>query len=252
MMRLAAIWRHPIKSHGRERLDSVALQAGKTLPWDRRWAVAHDAARIDRNRPAWAECVNFSRGSKAPRLMAINASLDAASAMVTLTHPDHSPITFCPNDPADHGRFLDWVRPLCPPERAQPAGIYSVPDRGMTDTDYPSISILNLGSNSDLSTRMGIDLSPLRWRGNLWLEGGAPWVEAAWPGQRLRIGEVEVEVVEPIVRCTATTANPETGIIDADTLRALRDAVGAQTFGVYARVLQGGTIRSGDSAEVLT
>ena len=251
MMRLAAIWRHPIKSHGRESLASVTLRAGETLPWDRRWAVAHEAARIDRDSPSWANWVNFSRGAKAPLLMGINAALDEATASITLTHVDRLALTFRPDDPADAARFLDWVLPLCPADRAQPAEIYAVPGRGMTDTDYPSVSILNLASNADLSARMGVDLSPLRWRGNLWLEGAAAWSEAHWPGQRLRIGTAEFEVVEPIMRCLATSANPSNGVIDADTLGALRRETGAQIFGVYARVITGGRIEGGDMAEIL-
>jgi uncharacterized protein YcbX len=37
--RLAQIWRHPIKGHGRETLERVTLSAGSTLPFDRAWAV---------------------------------------------------------------------------------------------------------------------------------------------------------------------------------------------------------------------
>jgi uncharacterized protein YcbX len=45
--RLAQIWRHPIKGHGREALPAVTLSAGATLPFDRAWAVAHEAARLE-------------------------------------------------------------------------------------------------------------------------------------------------------------------------------------------------------------
>ena len=45
--RVTALWRHPIKSHGREALTRARLTAGATMPWDRTWAVAHDAARTD-------------------------------------------------------------------------------------------------------------------------------------------------------------------------------------------------------------
>ncbi len=68
--RVAALWRHPIKSHGREALKNVSLTEGQTMPWDRRWAVAHDAAKADGSE--WAECMNFSRGAKAPSLMAMS------------------------------------------------------------------------------------------------------------------------------------------------------------------------------------
>lgn len=45
--RVAHIRRHPVKSHGSEPLAQVALTAGRTLPGDRRWAIAHEAARTD-------------------------------------------------------------------------------------------------------------------------------------------------------------------------------------------------------------
>lgn len=244
---LSRICRHPIKSHGREDLASVVLSAGEGLPWDRHWAVAHDAARLE---PGWNPCVNFARGSKAPGLMGINARLDATTATITLTHPDRGAITFRPDDAADLPRFLDWVRPLNPEGRAQPERIVTA-GRIMSDTDYPSVSILNLASNRDLSARMGVDLSPYRWRGNLWVEGAEPWEEWAWVGRRLQIGGAVLEVVERIVRCKATTANPDTGRIDADTLGALQAAFGHQDFGVYARVVEGGPVAVDDPVVLL-
>lgn len=240
---LSAIWRHPIKSHGRERLERVTLAAGRSMPWDRHWAVAHDAARLEDDGD-WAPCVNFSRGAKTSSLMAIEASLDEASGKVTLRHPERPELTFHPD--RDATEFLDWVRPLCPPDRAQPVRIVTAGARGMTDTDYPSVSILNVASNAELGRAMAVDLSPLRWRGNLWVEGLDAWAEEGWAGRRISIGDALLEVVEPIVRCKATTANPGTGMIDADTLGGLSAARGQQTFGVYARVVSGGTIRAGD------
>ncbi|KKL12864.1 hypothetical protein LCGC14_2531530, partial [marine sediment metagenome] len=92
------------------------------------------------------------------------------------------------------------------------------------------------------------DLSILRWRGNLWFDGLAPWAEADWPGRTFRLGAALLRIREPITRCRATTANPETGQSDADTLGALR-GFGHQTFGVYAEVIEGGPIARGDKLE---
>ncbi len=198
---------------------------------------------------AWAPCANFSRGSKAPSLQAIHAVLDEATETLTLSHPDLPDLQFNPD--ADQARFLDWVAPIMPTDRAASAGIIRVPDRGMTDTDFPSVSLINLASHRAVGQRLGQDLSPLCWRGNFLIEGLPLWEEFDWIGKRLRVGTVELEVRERIVRCLATTSNPETGRRDADTLKALEEGWGHTDFGVYAVVANPGTISLGDSLELL-
>ena len=240
--RLAHICRHPIKGHGREDLASVRLSAGQCLPWDRHWAVAHEAAKLV---DGWNPCANFARGAKAYALMAIESDLDEATATLTLRHPDRGALTFRPDDPADLPRFLAWVGPLNPANRAQPARIVTA-GRGMTDSDFPSVAILNLASLADLSARMGQDLSIHRWRGNLWLDGAAPWAEWDWLGRDIRIGGAVLRVQERITRCMATTVEPATGHSNADTLGALEAAFGHQDFGLYATVVQDGDIALGD------
>lgn len=250
--RIASIWRHPIKSHGRERMDRVSLAPGRAMPWDRRWAVAHDASRFDSDAPAWQPCQNFSIGAKSPALQAIRAVSDRAAGTVTLTHPDRPDLTICPDDAQDGARFIEWVTPISNPDRAQPARLVRAEGTAMTDTDYQSISLVNLASHAAIGAELDQDLSPLRWRANVLIEGLDPWAERRWIGTRIRLGAVEMEVVDHIERCMATTANPDTGIRDADTLGALNRGFGHQDCGVYARVLQGGQIQDGDVIEVLT
>lgn len=240
--RLVEIYRHPIKGHGREAIASVRLLAEECLPWDRHWAVAHEAAKLV---SGWNRCVNFARGAKAPALMAITSALDEASGTVTLHHPDLGEITFRPDAPEDLPLFLDWIGPLNPTGRAQPVQIVTA-GRGMTDSAFPSISVLNRASLADLSARMRVDLSPHRWRGNLWLEGVEAWAEFDWIGKRLQIGGAVLRIEERITRCSATTVDPETGRPNGDTLRALDAAFGHQDFGVYAVVEQAGPIAVGD------
>jgi uncharacterized protein YcbX len=249
--RVAQIWRHPIKSHGRESLSEVRLEEGRTLPGDRVWAVAHEAAKVDFAAPEWAPCANFSRGAKAPGLMAIDARLDDASGRVTLSHPERGELAFDPDDPADEARFLAWVTPLCPADRALPARLFKVEGRGLTDTDFPSISLNNLASHEAVAARIGRALSPQRWRGNFVLEGLAPWEEFTWVSRRLGLGDAQIEVRERITRCLATAASTRTGMRDADTLGALEQGWGHRDFGVYAVVTRGGTVRLGDTIELV-
>lgn len=243
--RLAHIFRHPIKAHGREELAAVDLTEGRCLPMDRHWAVAHDAAML---MPGWNPCMNFTRGAKTASLQAIHAAWNGA--MLTLTHPDLAPLTFDPDMPEGEAAFLTWVRPLHDDSRAGPAKLVKA-GRGMTDTDFESVSILNLASNAALGAQIGADLGLDRWRANLWLDGVEAWAECDMIGCELVIGGARLRVMEQIGRCRATMVDCATGQIDHDTLKALRIAHGDTNFGVYATIIQSGPIRAGDSVEMV-
>ena len=251
MALLTEIWRHPIKSHGREQLARIKLSEDKCIPWDRRWAVAHEMATIEPGTPEWAPCANFSRGSKAPMLQAISAEVDLPKQTVTLRHPKLRDLTIDPDSEADGLSLVQWVMPISPANRALPARVVRVPGRGMTDTDYPSISLINMATHRDVSVQLEQKLSHHRWRANLILENLEPWEEMDWIGRTIRIGLAELEIRECIKRCNATKANTDTGEIDADTLGALQSGWGHQFMGLYGVVTKSGDINQGDSVEVI-
>ncbi len=242
--RVASLWRHPIKSHGREAVETVTLTAGQSMPWDRVWAVAHETSKAGND--AWSPCAAFSRVSKAPALMAVTATLDEATETITLRHPDRPDLTFRPD--AEPDRLIEWVAPLMPQNRAASARIVRVPGRGMTDSDFPSVTLCNHASHRAVEQRIGHELSIHRWRGNIWVDGLGPWEEFEWLDRDIRIGSAVLRVRERTDRCSATTANPETGKRDADTLAALKHW-GHMDFSVRAEVIEGGEIRPGDKVE---
>lgn len=251
MAHVATLWRHPIKSHGREELDAVTLTAGHTMPWDRHWAVTHDASKFDVDDPHWVMCRNFMIGALTPNLAGIWAQLDEETATLKLRHSDLGSHVFRPDDPNDWAGFLNWVLPLCPADKRQPKSIVSVAKRGMTDTDYASISLMNAASHADVAKQLGTSLEMERWRGNIWLEGLSAWEERQWIGRDIRIGDAVLRVTDHIERCKHTMANPHSGMRDADTLGALRNGWGHQDFGVYATVTKGGRISCNDKIEVI-
>lgn len=249
-MRVSHIWRHPIKGHGVEAIGAVTLSAKQTMPWDRVWAIATEAAKVAPGASGWAPCANFSRGAKSPQLMAVRAVVDEAAGTVTLTHPAQAPLTVNPDLADDAARLVAWVTPLVPASRAQPAFVVRA-DRGMTDSPFPSIAILNHASLAALGARLGKNLAMERFRGNLWLEGLDPFAEFDLVGRDLSVGGARLMVRERITRCVATTVDPETGVSDADTLGALAAGWGHRDFGVYAEVLDGGRVAVGDAVAVL-
>lgn len=251
MITVANIWRHPIKSHGREALDAVRLAAHEAMPWDRRWAVTHEATRDDPAVGNWVPCQNFMIGTRTPGLAGIWARLDEDTATVHLRHRDLGELSLRPDLPADAARLVDWIAPLCPPDRARPVGVVSLQGRGWTDTEFPSVTLMNRASNLAVAERLGQPLEEERWRGNFWVDGADAWAEEGWIGRDLRLGGAVVRVREPVVRCLHTAANPVTGARDADTLGALQNGWGHRNFGVYGEVIEGGEVRLGDMLEVL-
>jgi uncharacterized protein YcbX len=243
--RVAHLVRHPIKSAGYEPIAEATLAPGAAFPFDRVWAVAHAAARLTEP-PAWASKLQFLRGWGSADLMAISCQSDADRGQVTLSHPRRPTETFRPDDPDDAARLISWLRPLWPETRPEPARVIRVPGQALTDQDQPLISINSLSSLADLSARMDQALSPHRFRGNIWIEGWAPWAELDLVGQEITVGSARLRVEEPIGRCRATGANPETGRQDLDTMGALEGGYSHTDFGVFARVIADGRVAVGD------
>ncbi|MEH6645787.1 MOSC domain-containing protein [Sulfitobacter sp.] len=245
-MKATALWRHPIKSHGREALERVTLTQGRSMPFDRLWAIAHDASKA--NDTEWAACQNFSIGSKSPALMAITATLDVSTQTITLRHPDKPDITVQPDTQSE--KLLGWVRSLADPKRPQPARVFKLEDRGFTDTPFASVSLCNRASHTAVETLAKAPLQPERWRGNIWFDGAAAWEEFDWIGREMRLGSVRLKIEERIQRCKATTANTDTGLRDIDTLKAL-SMLDHQHFGIYASVIETGEVALGDQLELI-
>lgn len=242
MITVRDLWRYPIKGIGREPVTGATLTEGATFPGDRIWAVAHDAAKLEPE--GWSRCGNFARAAKAPSLMAIT-SQTGPDGQITLTHPDRPSLTL--SLPTDDAALRDWLAPLYPDNRPPLAQTVTAAPRGMTDSAFASISIMNHASRRALEQKAGVSLAPERFRGNIWIDGAAPWEEFDWVGKTLTIGGATLRVEEPITRCLATHANPETGQRDIDTLTLLERDWGHQEFGVNAVVLQGGDIAIGDT-----
>lgn len=237
---LDQIWRYPIKGIGAERLRAIDLVPGLPLPLDRAWAVLEEGGDAS---DGWRSCRNFLRGAKGPSLMAVTCRVDGD--VIHLSHPDQPDISVRPGD--DMGAFFDWLAPIYPDNRAQAAALIKSPPEGMSDAPFASISILNPSSLRALGQKLGQTLNVRRFRGNLWVNGLAPWEEFDLVGKTLTIGDTRLEVMERITRCRSTEANPETGKRDANTLRALEDGWGHQDFGINAMVRLGGQIKVGDT-----
>jgi hypothetical protein len=122
------------------------------------------------------------------------------------------------------------------------------------DEEAGRVTLHGRGSLQSLQTALGTEVSELRFRSNIAVDGLAAWEEQSWVGRKIRIGAVEFDVVKPKTRCLATHANPITGKRDLPILTTLTHKIGQEnpTFAVaMLPSCAGGQIRVGDQVTLL-
>ena len=129
---------------------------------------------------------------------------------------------------------------------------------GMTpryhDAEAGQITLHGRGSLQSLAAAFGIaEVSELRFRSNIAVEGLGAWEEQNWVGRKIRIGTVEFDVVRSKFRCLATHANPKTGERDLPILTTLTKLFAQErpTFAVAMVPSRGGgEIHVGDKVSL--
>jgi uncharacterized protein YcbX len=122
------------------------------------------------------------------------------------------------------------------------------------DEEPGRVTLHGRGSLWALESVLRKEVSEVRFRSNVAVDGLTAWEEQNWVGRKIRIGAVEFDVVKPKTRCLATHANPITGKRDLAILTTLTQTFGQEnpTFAVAMVPSRGGgDIRVGDQVSLV-
>lgn len=244
-MRIDRIYRHPVKSVGTEQLNAITLEAGKPMPGDRAYAVAHAGGDWDAATPEWMRCRNFARVAYTPALSAVDVAYDPTRHKIRCRLPGQPEVQASLDDLAGRQALAEWVGAVVGDTQKGPFTIAEVPGASLTDSPLQTPSLMSMASLSALSEIVGAPLDPRRFRGNIWVDDLAPWAEFDMIGRTVAFGDVRLRVLEPIERCVATAANPETGLRDHNPLLALKRLHERPLFGVLVEIVAGGDLTVG-------
>jgi uncharacterized protein YcbX len=120
-----------------------------------------------------------------------------------------------------------------------------------------AVSLVSDGSLRALAAELGVEaLDARRFRMLIELEGADPHEEDGWIGRQVEIGSAVLQITKPDARCAITTQDPDTGVRDLDTLRAIIAYRGLRSghdadFGVLGEVAVPGRVSLGDSVSVV-
>ncbi|MDZ4375006.1 MAG: MOSC domain-containing protein [Phenylobacterium sp.] len=246
---IAAIFRHPIKGFTPESLSQVDLAPGEGFPNDRAWAVENGPSGFDPQAPAWTSKQKFTVLAAIPKVAQVRTRLDDASGVMTAEAPGAALWSGRMEESADRHAFAAWLTGVLDPDDLR-GPLRVLEARGaFRFTDHPlgQVSIINLASVRDLSAKMGVELDPLRFRGNIYVEGWPAWAENTWAGRELMVGWARSKVYKPIVRCAATEVDPASGLRDQEVVKALFDSYGHMDCGIYVQVTVAGRASLGDA-----
>ena len=246
---VAQLWRYPVKSFQGEPVDELTIGPGGA-GGDRILAVVDPAAKKVLSAKRYAD------------LLLASARLDGSRVVLTL--PDGT--EHASDDAGVHDALSAWldldVRLEPPPaDEAYPMEMYT----GMSDEDTPLFDWAGPpGTWVDLADSHWVTTASLatiagehpdgqwdvrRFRPNGLIEtsaegGGTGYPEEGWP--TFELGEVQVEVLMPTMRCSMPSRAQPGLERDKAIGTTIRDA-NANNLGVYARVTRSGTVRVGDS-----
>jgi uncharacterized protein YcbX len=131
---------------------------------------------------------------------------------------------------------------------------YSKPGDEVSFADAFPLLLISQGALDALNEKLASPVPMLRFRPNFVVANTAPHAEDGW--KRVRVGDVEFDVVKPCSRCVFTTVDFDRGEFDPSgeplkTLITYRRGERGVTFGQNIIPRGPGTVRVGDAVEVL-
>ena len=210
-MRVAELWRYPVKSMAGEQLSEAVL-GPLGIPGDRELYVVDSGGEVvtSRNRPG---------------LLLHHAS--AERGLLTVDG-------------------LPWDDPEVARRVRSAAGESARLVRAQSGERFDVLPLLV--ATDGAVAALGIDRR--RLRPNLLIEGVVEWAERDWEGRFLRIGDAVIGLASLRQRCIMTTWDPDTAEQDRDVLRRINRQLGGRTA-LNAWAVVGGRVAVGDEVELV-
>jgi len=261
-MRVAALFRYPVKGFTPEQCDSLEVLPGGRVAGDRVLGLRFNGAAAPDD--AWGTKLDFVALVNTPGLAALRLTWDHDTWRLRVEHAGQVLL----DDVLDAGgreRFAAAIEhyvlglddnPLSSQKDRRPLRVVG---DGITpryqDREPGYATVHGRASVAALASSVGEApaLTERRFRSNIAVEGLDAWEEQRWVGRTLRIGAVAFHAPHPVTRCLATHANPVTGRRDVPVMKTLLRLFPAErpTFAIMMTADRGGTVRVGDGVAVI-
>ena len=248
-MRVAALHRYPVKGLSSESIETVQLEAGGHVPGDRLFAVENGPSGFYPAEPRWQPKIKFLMLMRNESLARLRTRFEDATSSLVIEEGGREQVRADLSTPQGRVAIEALLRRFMPRELRGPPKMLAAPDGfRFTDSRHGYVSVINRASVAALERLTGRPVDPLRFRGNVLLDGLEPWAEFDLVGRTLAgPSGLELKITSRITRCAAVDVDPDTGERDMDLPRTLMQQLGHMACGVYAEVTGRGALRTGDA-----
>ena len=242
-----SLHRYPVKGLTPESLQSVELQPGATMPFDRAYAIENGAGRFDPENPRHVPKISFLMLMRDERLASLETRFDDATQTLTILRSGKQVARGDLKTPIGRQMIEQFMAAYMKASLRGAPKVVAAPGHSFSDVAAKCLHIVNLASLKDLERAVGRPVDPLRFRANVYLDGVPAWEEFSWMNKEVDIGGIRLTVFKRTVRCEATNVDPVTAERDLAIPAVLKRTFGHTDFGVYAKVKRGGTLVVGDA-----
>ncbi len=243
---VTGLYQYPIKGLSPRPLSRVRITAGQPFPFDRVFALARPGVAVTPEDPKWAKKGMFVMLMLDEGLATVRTELDPETLLLTVR--DTSGTLLLEANLADTAACHDveaFFHRLAPTLRAAPA-LVRARDGHFMDKPDNVISLINLATVRALERQWSVQIDPLRFRANIYIDGAPPWEEFAWVGGDIQLGDALFRVDRRNGRCGATNVDPASGRRDLDIPGSLRRTFGHKDLGVYLVARKDAELSVGD------
>ncbi len=247
---VAALYTYPVKGMTAHALQRAALEPGATMPLDRVFAIENGPGRFDPTMPRHLPKINFLMLMRNERLAGLEARFEQDTGCLTILREGRQVARGDLSSALGRGLIEQFLAAYFATELRGAPKIVSAQGHSFSDVAKKCLHIVNLASVRELERIAARAIDPLRFRANVYLDGLSPFAEIHWIGRRLRLGGVELTVIDRTVRCAATEVDPQTAKRDLSIPALLRRTFNRDDFGIYMEVTKAGMVAVGDPAAV--
>jgi hypothetical protein len=249
--KIQSIYRYPVKGLTPEPMARAELSAGRTVPCDRMYAVENGPSGFDPAEPRYFPKTRFLMLMKNARLAELRTAFDEATQTLTIRYEGRVAARGDLTTVEGRVAIERFMAEHCGPELNGPPKVLHSPGHSFSDVSRKVVSIINLASVQALEDAAGSPVHPLRFRGNVYVQGWPAWSEFDLLDREIAFGpSARLKIVKRIVRCPATEVDPDTAIRDLPVPQLLKQHFGHADCGVYGEVIAAGPITVGDDVAI--